>query len=62
MKSALDKLFYSEDPLSQQEREAALRELVAAVADVARVQASPEHERVGKQIESRMIQFRPRAA
>ena len=56
MKSTWDKIFSSENtaPLSEQECEEALREVAAAVAEVGEVQASPEHERIKKQIAAKM--------
>lgn len=55
MKSAWDKIFGSDAPLTDEEREQALRELGEAVSGVAKVQASPEHERIKKQIETKML-------
>ena len=56
MKSAWDKIFNSDEPLTDEEREAAFRELAEAVTSVDRVQATPEHERIRKQIEAKMRQ------
>jgi predicted S18 family serine protease len=56
MKSAWDKIFQSDSPLTAEEQEQALRELAEAVTGVAKVQASPEHERIKKQISVEMAQ------
>ena len=56
MKSAWDKIFNTDaaDPLTEEEREAALQELAKAVSEVDRVRSTPEHERIRKQIEAIM--------
>jgi hypothetical protein len=59
MKSAWDKVFQSDAPLTSDEQEQALSELVEAVTSVAKVQASPEHERIKKQIAEKMAQSQP---
>ena len=59
MKSAWDKIFKSDAPLSPEEQEQALSELAEAVTSVAKVQASPEHERIKKQIAEKMDQSQP---
>ena len=50
MKSAWDKIFHTDAPLTAEEREQALRELVKAVADVTKMQSSSEHERIKEKI------------
>ena len=61
MKSAWDKIFQSDAdaPLTPEEQEQAWSELVHAVDDVTKVQASPEHERIKKQIAEKMAQSQP---
>jgi len=54
MKSAWDKIFNSDEPLTDDEREAALQELAKAVLEVDRTQASPEHERILKRIREKL--------
>lgn len=54
MKSAWDKIFQSDAPLTDAEREQALTELVQAVATVDQIRATPEHERIRKQIEEKL--------
>jgi hypothetical protein len=56
MKSIWDTIFNSpsEERLSDDQSEQALRELAAAVADVNKVQASLEHERINKLIEQKL--------
>ncbi len=54
MKSAWDKIFNSDEPLTDEEREAALQELAKAVSEVDRTQASPEHERILKRIREKL--------
>ena len=58
MKSAWDRIFESDpnQPLTEEEREQALRELAQAVSDVSKVQASPEHERILKLIREKLAQ------
>ncbi len=59
MKSAWDKIFQSDVPLTAEEEEQALHELAEAVAIVATVQASPEHVRIKEQIAKKMAQSQP---
>ncbi len=59
MKSAWDKIFQSDAPLTAEEQEQALRELAEAVTTVATVQVSPEHVRIKEQIAKKMAQSQP---
>jgi len=56
MSTVWDKIFKSGpvDELTDLEREQAIRELAAAVSDVERLQASPEHDRILKRIQSKL--------
>lgn len=56
MKSTWDKIFTSDNtaPLSEQECEEALREVAEAVAEVGKVQSSPEHARISKLIREKL--------
>ena len=56
MKSAWDKIFVSDASLTEEEREQAFRELVAAVDVVNKVQKSPAHERIKQRIEAKLTQ------
>ncbi len=54
MKSAWDKIFHSDAPLTKDEQEQALRELVNAVADVTKVQTEPAHQRIALSIQKKL--------
>lgn len=54
MKSAWDKIFNTDAPLTNEERDQAFRELAEAVTSVDRVQATPEHERIAKLIQGKL--------
>ena len=58
MKPVWDRIFNAAvgEELSDEERELVFRELAAAVADVSKVQASPEHDRITKLIEQKLAQ------
>ena len=58
MKSTWDKIFTSDitAPLSEQECDEAFREVAKAVAEVGKVQESPEHDRISKLIREKLSQ------